>query len=139
MTPPGNGRPYEPNEGDDLADQLTTRGGVGHPVGEPPARASRTRRVPFRPSPLFRSVGTIAGRAGLAERTRTNAHNPCTPSPGDAPEWEVTAELNGARFTVCMTAIEEAARGRYRTHAKIGTAPQLRHRSSPTSRWVVVA
>ena len=54
------------------------------------------------------------------------------------PEWELTAELNGERFTVCITTIEEAARRRYRTHAKIGTAPQLRRRCAPTSRWVVV-
>jgi hypothetical protein len=54
------------------------------------------------------------------------------------PEWKLTAELNGERFTVCTTTIEETARRRYRTHAKIGTAPELRRRTAPTSRWVVV-
>jgi hypothetical protein len=53
------------------------------------------------------------------------------------PEWELTVELNGERFTVCITTIEETARRRYRTHTKIGTAPQLRRRAAPTSRWVV--
>ena len=50
------------------------------------------------------------------------------------PEWKLTAELNGERFTVCTTTNEETARRRYRTHAKIGTAPQLRRRCAPTSR-----
>jgi hypothetical protein len=55
------------------------------------------------------------------------------------PEWELTAELNGERFTVCMTTIEETARRRYRTHAKNRDRSAAACRSSPTSRWVVVA